>query len=454
MLVGAGASNISVIGNLIHDNGPGRGHRGLDFQGLGLVANNVAYGQARGDGIHIRGVKAGETAGTVIVTNNTATGNGGTGLAVQDTGSNVAVVNNVSAFNRTYGIRGYGCCPRHATSSTAYNNVLYRNRRAAAPSRARPESSTSGEATWLPTHASSTVPPSTSASRLAALRSTACSRHMHSGSTGTASCAQRRGGRRGRVRTAQRPLTACRGRDHVEGARAAVRDPFADPLGDRELVARFNERVAGGGLQYQFPLDARLPGEANGGEDLPVFRKLMIIEDGQEMRAGVLLHHSTIFVRGDERPFCWSLLPISEGAVQDGDPLAMLILMRRALEYQPFLTGLGVGSMDEDAAQYLVRLRWKNEPVPFVFYPVRPTRLLRGLRYLRRKPLLGLAPAVAAYSGAAAAFGWGWNRRRRRRAARVGFRFDTVPVFGEWADRCWNGTVRRTEQSSGEMRRR
>ena len=216
------------------------------------------------------------------------------------------------------------------------------------------------------------------------------------------------------------------------GRRYEIR--FADP-GDRELVARFNERVAGGGLQYQFPLDARLPGEANGGEDLPVFRKLMIIEDGQEMRAGVLLHHSTIFVRGDERPFCWSLLPISEGAVQDGDPLAMLILMRRALEYQPFLTGLGVGSMDEDAAQYLVRLRWKNEPVPFVFYPVRPTRLLRGLRYLRRKPLLRIASAVAAYSGAAAAFGWGWNRRRRRRAARVGFRFDTVPVFGEWADR-------------------
>jgi hypothetical protein len=215
------------------------------------------------------------------------------------------------------------------------------------------------------------------------------------------------------------------------GARYQVR--FAEPQ-DRELVARFNERVAAGGIDYQYPLDWRLPGEPANGEGGPAFRKLLLIEDGQQMRAGVILHHTTLFVRGAERPFCWSLLPISEGTIDRAHSLAMLILMKHALEYQPFLTGLGVGSMDEDAAQFLVRLRWRHETVPFLFYPVRPARLLNGLEYVRRRQALHIAGRAAAYTGAASALGWGWDRRRRRRARRLDFEASVEPSFGPWAD--------------------
>src|SRR4051812_44316390 len=87
---------------------------------------------------------------------------------------------------------------------------------------------------------------------------------------------------------------------------------WADPE-DRELVARFNERIAGAGIEYQFPLDVRLPGQPENGEGGPAFRKLLLIEDEDDMRGGVVMHHTTVFVRGEERPFCWSFLQISEG---------------------------------------------------------------------------------------------------------------------------------------------
>jgi len=215
------------------------------------------------------------------------------------------------------------------------------------------------------------------------------------------------------------------------GSRYQVR--FADPQ-DRELVVRFNERIAEGGIDYQYPLDVRLPGEPANGDAGPAFRKLLIIEDGQEMRGGLILHHTTLFVRGEERPFCWSLLPISEGTIERTHSMAMLILMKHALEYQPFLTGLGVGSMDEDAAQFLVRLRWRHETVPFLFYPVRPARLLKGLEYVRRRSAVQVAGLAAAYTGAASAFGWGWDRRRRRRTDRLDIEASLEPSFGTWAD--------------------
>src|SRR5215210_3263489 len=103
------------------------------------------------------------------------------------------------------------------------------------------------------------------------------------------------------------------------------------------------------------------------------------------MRAGVILHHTTFFVRGDERPFCWSLLQISEGTIDRKHSLAMLLLMKEALAHQPFLAALGVGSMEEDAAKFLIGLRWRHDAVPFLFYPARPARLLQRLEYLRRR---------------------------------------------------------------------
>jgi len=215
------------------------------------------------------------------------------------------------------------------------------------------------------------------------------------------------------------------------GARYGVR--FAEPQ-DRDLVIRFNERIANGGLDYEVPLDVRLPGEPQDGESAAAFRKLMLVEDGEEMRAGVVLHHSTVFVDGEERPFCWSLLPISEGAIDRAHSMAILILMKSALEHQSFQMAIGVGSMDEDAAQFFVRLRWRNEPVPFLFYPVRPTRLATGLSYLRRRRSTHLAGLAAAYSGGAAIFGWGWTRRRRRRTKRLAFETTVVPSFDEAAD--------------------
>jgi hypothetical protein len=210
-----------------------------------------------------------------------------------------------------------------------------------------------------------------------------------------------------------------------ETKRAQYRIRFAEPS-DGPAVARFNERIVP--LDYQVPADVRLPGEPGDG-DGPTFRRLLVAEDGEEIRAAVVLQHSTILVGGAARPFCWSLLPISEGAVDRRHSMAILLLMRHALDYQPFLTAIGVGSMEEDAAQFFLRMRWRNGTIPFLFYAARPTRLLTGLRYLRGRKALRVGALAAAFTGAGVLYGWVSSRRRRRRSSRLGFDVDVVESF-------------------------
>ena len=54
-------------------------------------------------------------------------GNSLAGIVVENTATNVTVVNNVSAFNGTYGIYGYYCCGPNLPGNVGYNNVLYGN---------------------------------------------------------------------------------------------------------------------------------------------------------------------------------------------------------------------------------------------------------------------------------------------------------------------------------------
>ena len=186
---------------------------------------------------------------------------------------------------------------------------------------------------------------------------------------------------------------------------------------DRAAIRRFNSRLEAGGRPEQLRLDPRLPGEARHGPGRPsVYRRLMIAEDGQEMRAGMMLLHGTIVIRGEERAFCWTQMPLSEGLVDRAHSLAIVQLVRSALAYQPLMMALGVGGGwlpgRSDLVALLIRLGWKHATVPFLFYPVRATKVLTGLNYLRTarccaagrpwwpRPALGQPSAVSSPSGA------------------------------------------------------
>ena len=116
------------------------------------------------------------------------------------------------------------------------------------------------------------------------------------------------------------PLTASQGSGTP--GRLRVRLATED---DRAALQRFNGRLRRAGVRYQLPLQYGLSGEFRQACDgLPVYREMLIAEDGSEVRAGLLLYRGGLWESGKEYPFCWVQLPLSEGdrglAAFDGDP--------------------------------------------------------------------------------------------------------------------------------------
>jgi hypothetical protein len=205
---------------------------------------------------------------------------------------------------------------------------------------------------------------------------------------------------------------------------------------DQAALQRFNARLRDGGVQYQLPLAFRLPGEFRQATDVfPTYREMLIAEDGAEIRAGLLLYRGGLWEAGQERPFCWVQLPVSEGLVDSRHSMAIVMLMRTVITRESRPMSLGIGSLDEAYARLLDRLGWRHARVPFVFHPVRPREMLRRLPVLqgrrwvragaRAMGLLSLDRAVGTLLELA---------RRRRRHVLRGCAVQSEPRFDGWAD--------------------
>ena len=113
-----------ILGNSIHHNGQGVNHQshGIYLQGDDhLVASNVIHDHVKGFGIQVY-----DEGSRAIVTGNTITGAGHSGIVVGGSAGvdNVRVHNNVLAFNAHYGISHDSSCP---FSSIADHNVVFGN---------------------------------------------------------------------------------------------------------------------------------------------------------------------------------------------------------------------------------------------------------------------------------------------------------------------------------------
>lgn len=209
-------------------------------------------------------------------------------------------------------------------------------------------------------------------------------------------------------------------------------------LDDTDRIARFNERLRLGGSVLSLSIDSdTLAGPPTDG--LPR-RALMVAEDSKEIRAGVVLYHNQMYVAGTPRRFCWIQMPISEGIVDRSHAMAIVQLIRAAIQYEPLLISLGVGSTTEPWSRFAISLGWKHTFVPFFFYPVDCTRVLRGLRYLERRPNARTAAKIAASIGlgslASAALALRRSLRREFRAE-----IEVVGSFGSWADEVFNSSL-------------
>jgi hypothetical protein len=209
---------------------------------------------------------------------------------------------------------------------------------------------------------------------------------------------------------------------------------------DQAAIQRFNARLREGGVQYQLPVAFRVPGEfRQTTHGLPTYREMLVADDGAEIRAGLLLYRGGLWEAGQERPFCWVQLPVSEGLVDNRYSMAIVMLMRAVITREPRPMSLGIGSLDEAYARLLDRLGWRHAKVPFVFHPVRLREVRRRLPALqaRRWPRAG-ARAVALV-GVDRAVGTLLElaRQRRRHLLRECV-VQSESRFGGWADEVYH----------------
>lgn len=208
--------------------------------------------------------------------------------------------------------------------------------------------------------------------------------------------------------------------------------------GDLAAIARLNDRLRAGGNEHRLPLDPSLPGEEQyRPEGFPVYRRWMVLEDGQEIRSALQLCHHNVFLFGEKRVFCWADFPICEGIVDRRYSLTIIQLLKGAMKYQPFLMGLGAGSSGADSL--MMKLGWRREYVPFFFYPVKATRALLGLTYLKR-PKLRYGAIAGAWSGLGLGLS-GILALRRRLAASPDCEAIEELAFGEWADTVFTNSL-------------
>jgi len=211
---------------------------------------------------------------------------------------------------------------------------------------------------------------------------------------------------------------------------------------DLAAIGRLNGRLKAGGREEEMPLNPALPGEAQyRPEGFPVYRRMIIAEDGQEVRAAMMLCRHNIFIHGERRDFCWTKMPLSEGIVDLKYSLAIVQLMKKAVDYQPFLMGVGAGTSTSEGYRLFAKLRWRIQPVPFFFYPVRVSKVLRGMRYFNGNAKLRYGALLGAYSGAGACVSGLLTLRRKLLGDFSGYEVSVVEGFDGWADHVFAKSV-------------
>jgi hypothetical protein len=211
---------------------------------------------------------------------------------------------------------------------------------------------------------------------------------------------------------------------------------------DLAAIARLNSRLKAGGREEEMPLNPALPGEARyRPEGFPIYRRIIIAEDGEEVRAAIMLCHHNVFIHGERRDFCWTKMPLSEGTINLKYSLAIIQLMKKALSYQPFMMGVGAGTAESDGYRLFANLRWRYQSVPFFFFPVKVSRILRGLSYLKNNAKLRYGALFGAYSGLGVGASGLLALRRKFLTSLTDYEDSVVESFDEWTDRIFDQSL-------------
>jgi len=176
-------------------------------------------------------------------------------------------------------------------------------------------------------------------------------------------------------------------------------------------------------------------------QDAPVWNEFFVATEGDSVRGAYALKHEQFFIRGKgvQKVACYHHA-LSEGIVDKSYASVGVLLIRDALQRQPFLYALGMGGYEQPLARMLKSLGFSLTLLPFFFCVLHPNKFLRQMNALRTARWRAALMDIASYSGT----GWlGITAAQAMSGIRPrldSFAVEEISEFGEWADELWAET--------------
>ncbi len=130
------------------------------------------------------------------------------------------------------------------------------------------------------------------------------------------------------------------------------------------FVKQFNLRLKTKGIKYQFP-ESNIPAWLPKTEGISVYQEFFVAQDIDSVRGASIIKYQDFSFKGEILKAGCLQLPLSEGIINPTFSSVGLQLIFDALEKEPSLFALGIGSYEESYSKLLLRLRWEDFPYHF-----------------------------------------------------------------------------------------
>lgn len=217
----------------------------------------------------------------------------------------------------------------------------------------------------------------------------------------------------------------------------------AQTWGEMDAVRAFNERMRAA----RAPSDFLLPDQPNNTHTLGTppraidWTKFVVVDNDDEVRGGFLLMTQPGWLNGELVSVANYQGPLSEGIVDPHFGMVGMHMLRYVQKHWPLTFAVGMGGADRPLPRLLQAAGWQLSPVPFLFYVVRASRVLRELRVLQQRTAMRFAAQAGALTGTGA-LGLAALQHRAWTSSigSTDLRLERIERWDEWADALWERT--------------
>lgn len=217
------------------------------------------------------------------------------------------------------------------------------------------------------------------------------------------------------------------------GLRIVLFEPPHEPA-----VAAFNDRLRAASA-FLFALTEKAP-QPNPNMPAPgiAFRHFVVVDDAGEVHGGYFLRSQPFWIRGTVHQVAHYNAPLSEGVIDKRYAAIGAMMLAHALNEQPLLFAMGMGSMERPLPRMLQAMGWTILETPFYFLVLNGARFLRNAGPLRNGAARRMAADVLALSGLG-----GLAIKSVQAICRRGAIVQARPIaeYSDWADRIWQANA-------------